>query len=153
MATVPNTADELEFPQSWIFDEDGDQVAGTYVRFDRGQTKEFGSKVIVVLNVDGAERSIWLTQTAVYSKFRQELENRSSQTLEPGERVFIRRGEKVKGKNDREYWAFVVAFPDRPELSARDLFELDPGLVKKEEKKEPTEPGSGDVGPDGDIPF
>ena len=145
--TVPEQADELEYPQSWIFDEDGELVAGTFVKFDEGQTKEYGSRVILVLEVDGQERGVWLSQMALFSRVRDELNRRTSKTLEPGERVVIQRHEKKKGKNDREYWPFTVAFPDRPAKTTSDLFELDEGLVRNEE------PAKGDVGPDGDIPF
>ena len=40
------------------------------------------------------------------------------------------------GENGREYWPFQVLFPDRPELSTSDLFDLDEGIVRYE-KTEP----------------
>lgn len=121
--TVPDSADETQYPAAWIFDEDGATVAGTFVKFDQGRTKEFGKKVIVVLEVAGVERSIWLSQMALFSKFRDELGSRPNNRLERGERVIVQRGsEKVEGKNGRRYWPFVVAFPDAPERSTSDLF-------------------------------
>jgi hypothetical protein len=129
---------EAVYPAAWIFDEDGATVAGTFVKFDQGRTKEYGKKVICVLEVGGVERSVWLSQMALFSKFKDELESRPSKTLQPGERVVVQRGaEKVKGKtSDRSYWPFVVAFPDAPERSTSDLFGgFDEGHVKYDEQE------------------
>jgi hypothetical protein len=144
---VPEQTDETGFPQAWIFGEDGDLVTGGFVRFDEGPTRDYGTKVILVLEVDGVERSVWLSVTALFSRVRGELNRRTSKTLDLGERVVIQRHEKKQSKNDREYWPFTIAFPDRPQKSTSDLFELDEGLVRNEET------AKGDVGPDGDIPF
>jgi hypothetical protein len=110
-----------------------------------------GLKVILVLDVDGTERSVWLSQTALFNKVKDELNRRTSKTLEPGERVIVQRHEKTTSENGRSYWPFAVSFPDRPEKSTADLFGLDQGLVKYE--KEPTEPSASDVDPDDGIPF
>jgi hypothetical protein len=69
MATLTEGTDETSYPESWLWSEHGDLVAGTFLRFDEGMTKEYGAKVIAVLVVDGAERGIWLTQQALHSKF------------------------------------------------------------------------------------
>jgi hypothetical protein len=115
--------EDAVYPAAWIFDEDGPTVAGAFVKFAEGRTREYGKKVICVLDVGGVERSVWLSQMALFSKFKDELESRPSKTLEPGERVVVQRGdEKVKGKNDRSYWPFVVVFPDAPERSTADMF-------------------------------
>ena len=151
MATLPETSDEIEFPEAWIFSEHGDLVAGTFLRFDEGQTRDYGTRVIIVLNVDGQERSVWLSQMALFNKVRDELGRRASKKLDVGERVVIERHAKKKGENEREYWPFTVLFPDRPEKSTTDLFDLDEGRTYK--TKQPEEPAPGDVGPDGDIPF
>jgi hypothetical protein len=147
-------ADEIQYPAAWIFDEDGSTVAGTFVKFDEGRTKEYGKKVICVVLVGGVERSVWLSQLALFSKFKDELESRVSKTLEPGERIVVKRGaEKVKGKNDRSYWPFVVAFPDAPERSTSDLFGgFDEGHVKYGEGNV-DEQGDVKTDPDDGIPF
>jgi hypothetical protein len=146
--TVPKQADEeREFPESWIFDTDGDLVAGQFIRFSEGQTKEYGSKPILVLLVDGAERGIWLSQAVLFNRFRDELQRRASRRLEPGEMVVIERLDKKTSESGRSYWAFRTAFPDRPEKNEDDLFGLNSRIVKTEE------PAKGDVGPDGEIPF
>jgi hypothetical protein len=147
------TVDEAaDYPETWKFNEHGDRVAGGFVRFEQGQTKEFGPRVLMILDVNGVERTVWLSQTALHGRVRDELNRRPSKRLEPGERVVIKRLEKKMGESGREYWAFQVLFPDRPELEPSDLFDLDEGIVRYEKEK-PAEPVQGDVGPDGDIPF
>jgi hypothetical protein len=149
-AHTNETDDEAPgYPETWKFDEHGDLVAGPFVRFDEGPTRDYGMRVILVLNVDGRERSVWLSQTALFNKIRDELNRRTSKTLAPGERIVVQRHEKTTSENGRKYWPFTVSFPDRPEKSTSDLFELDQGHVKNEQE----EPAKGDVGPDGDIPF
>ena len=154
--TQPAQNDEATgYPETWKFDEHGDLVAGTFVRFDEGPTRDYGMRVILVLDVDGVERSVWLSQTALFNKVQDELNRRTSKTLEPGERVVVQRHEKTTSENGRSYWPFAVSFPDRPVKSTNDLFELDEGPVAYE-TKEPTETkerAPGDVGPDDGIPF
>jgi hypothetical protein len=142
----------LEYPAAWKFDEDGSLVAGTFVKFDKGETKEYGSRVILVLDVDGTERAVWLSQLALFSRVRDELNRRPSKTLEPGERVVIKRLEKKMGENGREYWPFQVLFPDRPELSTTDLFNLDEGHVSYEQGNL-DQHGDAVTLSDGDIPY
>jgi hypothetical protein len=123
--------DAADYPRWWNWDEDGDVADGTFVRFTRGRS-EFGPKIILVLLIaahaseDGEERSIWMHETALESKFRDELLNRPGRDLDPGERVIIKRGGMQKtldGK--RDYRAFDVRFPDRPEPTTSDLFQFD----------------------------
>ena len=92
MTSVPETqlaqsGEATGYPQTWKFGDHGDVVAGTFVRFDEGPTREYGMRVILVLEVGGRERSIWLSQTALFNKVRDELNRRTSKTLDPGERV------------------------------------------------------------------
>src|SRR4029453_4407331 len=133
MTSVPDTqpaqTDDAAtgYPERWKFDEHGDLVAGTFVRFDEGPTRDYGLRVILVLDVDGAERSIWLSQTALFNKVKDELNRRATKTLDPGERVVIQRHEKTTSENGRSYWPFVVSSPARPEKSTTELFDLDKG--------------------------
>jgi hypothetical protein len=124
MATgqVAETYDEAgEFPRAWVFDDDGPLVRGRFVKFDRGQTRDFGPKVIAVLEVEGAQRSIWLTTAVLYGKFRDELQQRPGHRLEPGERITIKRLEKVESADAiGPYWKFGVVFHDAPELTVRE---------------------------------
>jgi hypothetical protein len=150
--TEPAQNDEATgYPETWKFGDHGDLVAGTFVRFDEGPTREYGMRVILVLDVDGRERSVWLSQTALFNKVRDELNRRTSKTLDPGERVVVQRHEKTTSENLREYWPFTVSFPDRPEKSTTALFDLDEGIVRYE--NDPAEPKTGDVDPDGDTAF
>jgi hypothetical protein len=143
-ATTLSADEAIDYPKSWIWDEDGDLVEGTFVKFDQGQTKQYGAKVIMVTSVAGVERSVWLTQTVLFNQVRDELGKRPSKTLEPGERVVIRRLGKKESEAGTSYWNFRTLFPDRPELDAADLFGLEPeeGLVRY---------GEGNVDPDGDV--
>ena len=88
--------------------------------------------MIMVLNVDGVQRAVWLSQLALHSRVRDEVNRRPTKKLEVGERVVVKRLEKKMGENGREYWPFQVLFPDRPELSTSDLFDLDEGIVRYE---------------------
>ena len=58
-------------PTSWRWDTDGHAVRGTYVRMDEAAT-DYGRKAIVVLDVAGEERSVWLFEAATVSKFRDQ---------------------------------------------------------------------------------
>jgi len=152
---------EQDYPRSWIWDEDGDTCAGAFVRFDSGPTKKYGRKAIAILLIDGEERSIWLLETALYNGFRDEIMERPERTLSPGERIVARRGEKKRNAEDtRDYVDYKILFPDRPQPSIAELFELD--KEKPEEKTEeesspkppaPTEPENSAPGPGSDIPF
>jgi hypothetical protein len=140
--------DSEDYPKAWVFGKpgisvgkgktkliaDGESVSGNFVRFALGFTRDYGEKPIAILNVGGEERSLWLAQTVLYGKFRDELLRRPDHRLEPGERVEIRRQGKVESEAAMgSYWSFSVRFPDRPELSTRDLF----GLGDEQSDEEP----------------
>jgi hypothetical protein len=108
-------------PSSWRWDEDGRSVRGTYVRMDEAAT-DYGRSAIVVLDVGGEERSVWLFEAAIVSKFRDELAKRPSGDFTAGERVEIDRGaDKVESANGRSYWPYRVRFPDAPKRSAASI--------------------------------
>jgi hypothetical protein len=109
---------EEEYPRNWRFDEDGLEVRGKFVKFDQGMTQEYGDCPIVVLNVDGEERSVWLFHTALRSKFQKEVNRRD---FVVGEQVNIKQVGEKKGKN-RTYMNYMVAFPDAPPLDAKAIF-------------------------------
>jgi hypothetical protein len=118
--TVTESHDS-DFPRSWRFDEDGLRIAGTYVEMNEGPS-EYGRRAICVLDVDGEKRSLWLTNEALISKFRDELERRELADFTAGERIEVERGaEKKQSANGRGYWPFVVRFPDAPHKSAAEL--------------------------------
>jgi hypothetical protein len=150
----PTSSHESEFPANWIFKEHGDLVAGTFVRFERGQTRDFGPRVICVLEVEGVERSLWLNETVLYGKFRDEIQERPERTLTPGERVVVEKLGKTEGEYAKgSYWDFAIRFPDRPALSVSELF----GLGEEPQPPAPAEPVAAATNwsdPDvDDIPF
>lgn len=133
---------DSDFPRTWRFDEDGLRIAGTYVRMDEGPS-EYGRKAICVLLVDNEERSLWLAQEALISKFRDELERRAQADFNPGEHVTVERAaEKKESANGRKYWPFRVSFPDAPKRSASEILG---GETTEDEDPEET--------PDDDVPF
>jgi hypothetical protein len=135
-------AEEPQFPCSWLWDEDGDECFGTFVRFDRGQTRGYGRKTIVVLHVGDEDRSVWLYQTALYSQMRDELADRPGRQLNAGERILIRRLEmKPNADASREYRDFDVYFIDRPEPSPEECFPDLPPIGDLPAIEEPPEPG------------
>jgi hypothetical protein len=113
------TEEEGDYPENWRFDEDGAEVRGKFVKFDVGQTQEYGECPIVVLNVDGEERSVWLFHTAIRSKFQKEVNRRE---IQPGEQINIKQAGEKMGGNKRSYMNYIVAFVDAPPLDAKALF-------------------------------
>lgn len=161
MTTVPDTpaveartdgADAGEegssYPETWLWDEHGDVCSGQFVRFDKAATREYGKKLILVLDVEGQERSVWLLQTALYERVRDELADRPNRQLNPGERVAIhRKAETTTKDGKRTYRPFQLYFPDRPELDLAREFDLARPNPKPESEQNE---GSDD---DDDIPF
>ena len=151
MSSVNKPSPEVEasssYPRSWVWDVDGDLCSDTFVRFDQGPTRGYGPKPIAVLRVAGEERSVWLMQTALYGSFRNELTSRSLPELVPGERVVIQRKEmKPNAAGTATYRDFDVHFPDRPQASVSELFDLG-GKPTSEVFPEV------EAQPDDDIPF
>jgi hypothetical protein len=145
MATVPQPNDETDFARAWRWDEDGLHLEGTYLRLEEGPS-EYGRRAIVVLDVDGTERALWLSQQALRSKFADELERRSAGDFTIGEAVVVERGaEKTKSQNDRAYWPFTVRFPDAPHRSAAEILGTDVGAGTSEPANE--------AAADDDLPF
>jgi hypothetical protein len=138
LETLPSSTDKPSYPPYWDWDEDGPLLSASFVKFDQGHTKLFGPKPICVVEVDGEERSVWLTQTVLYRRFRDELMSRKDRTLAVGERISIDRHEKKRPEDGQEYWPFTTVFHDAPELSTDSLFELDsPVETKKAPEPEP----------------
>lgn len=82
----------------------------------------FGQKPIVILAVEGVERSLWITTDPLRSKLADELERRGARSFDVGEQIVItREAEKRISSNDRAYWAFKATFPDSPARDAADL--------------------------------
>jgi hypothetical protein len=93
-------------PQSWIWDEDGDELAGHFVDYDEATTRE-GETVRVALfrAPDEAYRSLWLFE---HPKMLVELFEEHQP--KPGDYVIIRRYAKKKtADGERSYWPFAMA--------------------------------------------
>jgi hypothetical protein len=144
MAAKQNTPDET-FPATWRWDEHGRTVQGAYVRMDEAAT-DYGRRAIIVLNVNGEERSVWLFDTALVSKFQDQLATRPTGDFTAGERILIERGEeKVESSGGRRYWPYRVRFPDAPKRSASDILGVD--------KANTVELEPDDAQSDDEIPF
>jgi hypothetical protein len=135
--------DESDFPRNWRWDDDGDELEGTFLEFDEGPTA-YGDKPILVLEVDGEPRSVWLLETAIQSRFADEVAKRPARDLTVGERIQIRRGDIVTSGTGRDYRAFKVRFPDRPKRKASEILGKPTG-ESPESDEEPNE--------DDDVPF
>jgi hypothetical protein len=141
-------SDAPDYPETWLWDDHGDVCSGRFVRFDKAATRDFGKKLIMVLEIDGQERSVWLLQTALYNQVRDELGERPERRLAVGERVAIHRLAETKTQDGkRTYRPFRTYFPDRPELDVASEFDLD----KPAPTSEPEPAADSDV--DDDVPF
>jgi hypothetical protein len=148
------------YPETWRWDEHGDICSGTFVRFDKGATRDYGKKLIMILEVDGLARSVWLLQTALYERIRDELAERPDHRLAVGERVAIHRlAATTTQDGKRSYRPFRIYFPDRPELDVAAEFDLDSltrSRVPESEAQPTTDRQSTTAASDalhGDIPF
>jgi hypothetical protein len=154
MSTTSNTA---TYPKRWVFDKgdqgkadwvDGSTVDSRFVRFEQGRAGDYGLKPIVILEVNGVERSVWLLHDALYNRFRDELQRRSMPKLVLDERIVIEKHkEKTRSKNDRDYQGYDVHFPDAPAPNEEQLFKIDAAPSEA-----PTFPAE-EPEPDDDIPF
>lgn len=115
MAAIEKTA----HPKSWVFDEDGAELEGRFLRIEEAPTRGYGYQPVVVLDVDGSERSVWLLWDALRGAFSEEVHRRGE--LEPGERIHICRGEQKTSEAGRGYRDFKVRFPDAPRRSQAEI--------------------------------
>jgi hypothetical protein len=120
MESVTNTSAETDFPVTWRWEEDGDEIDGTFVEIDEGPTA-FGVKPIVVLEVAGEKRTLWLLETALRNKFMDEVARRPSGDLTVGERIVVRRGGMRESASGKSYRSFHTDFPDRPKRRAAQI--------------------------------
>jgi len=108
MSSTPSSIQD-EFPENLAV-EPGGNVEGSYRRTTRGRSKD-GTKEcpVVVLDVGGTERAVWLWEEAARKQFR-------ALRPEPGELVRIAKGgeKKVSQTTGNEYWPVRVVAPERP---------------------------------------
>ena len=108
-----SSAEQPSYPKSWDWEVDGPTAAGTFVRFDSGPTKGYGRKPICVLGVDGEERSVWILETALFGRIRDELAQRRGRTS--GRRAGRDSPGEMEKRQDgkREYRATTAYLPGR----------------------------------------
>lgn len=145
---------ETEPPKTWRFDKDGPVADGRYVRLGEGPTKGYGYKPLIVLNIDGVDRTVWLFHTASMGDVFEELQRRPGNELTVGERVVVEnRGDAVSESSGRTYKDLKVRFPEKPEPSGRDLLTRYGEQVDIRPQEPTPEPIPRDESIDGDVPF
>ena len=74
---------EQTYPRTLLWEEDGEdlgdrrRVSGRFVGLDEAPTRN-GLKPILVLEIDGEERSVWVLHGPFQDKLTEELERRSA---------------------------------------------------------------------------
>jgi hypothetical protein len=144
---MPDSINDTTYPRTWMFDEDGDTVEGSFLELGEAPTAGYGHKPIVNLDVDGEQRTVWFFHEALASKFNRELERRQALDFNPGERIRITRlGRRESETSGRKYVDYAVQFLDAPKRSAADIL----GAVVSETAGEE---GGDKPEDDDDIPF
>jgi hypothetical protein len=94
--------------ETFRFEEPGDEIVGTVVRLDVGETVYGSVRIVVVDPGDGNLRSIWLIHDALKSQM-------AKQKPQPGDVIAVRYLGKQKSSNDGDYHAYTVTSDkDRP---------------------------------------
>lgn len=83
---------DREAPLVWRPEKPGDEITGVFLRVESGNTQFGPAPVVILLDGDGKERSVWLFAEALRSGF-----DRTRPT--PGETIGIRYLGKEKAKN------------------------------------------------------
>lgn len=107
------------FPATWIASEDGDEIAGKFVRLDSGFGKDGAECPIVVLEADGSEWGVWLWQKVLRNQFKR---------LRPKAGELVRVVYRGKRRGERfTYHDFDVTAPERESRGPDwDSLDLDP---------------------------
>jgi hypothetical protein len=152
-APAAQATETLDYPAWWDWDsdEDGNTVAGTFVGMGKGFTVH-GERVFVTLEVNGAQRTIWLHWAALLNQFAREVHRRPDKRIHAGERVTVHRLDKRTSGNGYDYFDFKSEFPDGPEVSQADMLTIpgEPTAADPAKAEAPTDAGGS---PDDDIPF
>jgi hypothetical protein len=147
-------ATKTEYPGTWNFDEDGDEVALLFEEISEAPTAGYGYKPVLIGKInDGESRTVWLFHEALVSRLREELERRPSGTFELGERILITRTDwKTSESTGRKYRDYDVSFPERPKRSAREILGITSDVDAAETDFVANETTKNN-GQDSDIPF
>jgi hypothetical protein len=130
-ATNKETKAEADYPAAWIWDDDGDELEGTFERAGKGYTAN-GEKPFVTLRVGEDLRTLWLLHDVLRNTFAREVHRRPDHEIKVGETVHAWRRERRESANGRSYVDYRVEFPDGPTPSQMDVFGL-PDEVSEEE--------------------
>jgi len=95
------------------------------VRLTSGPTKLYGRQPIVVLEVDGEERSVWLNRFVLRQAFKEEFERRGKVELTPGEEISISwQGKATPKGGGTPYHRYEVTFHQGAGEQLEDMFGL-----------------------------
>ena len=109
---------EQTYPRTLLWEEDAEdlgdhrRVSGRFVGIDEAPTKN-GLKPILVLEIDGEERSVWVLHGPFLSKLTEELERRPNGEFTPGELIVIEQAKekKIAEASGRPYTALQGLVP------------------------------------------
>ena len=156
------SGEEQDFPRNWVWEEDGKDLGdrwrlseGRYVSAGRGRTSR-GKRGVLILEVDGEERTVWLFHSPLLDKIREELEDRGERELVVGERLTIDRYKEMQTSQStgQPYVPYRVRFHDSPEQSLWDVLGGSKASADTTVDPESDENVGDDAGQDGDdIPF
>lgn len=135
------TTAKRDFPRSWRWDDDGNQLAGILVGLRWVKSKQNDELVpVMTFNRDGEDVSVWLS-----GSLRRKMENESPRY---GDTITIERGELVEfGEEGRTYRQWEIQL-GRVDGSLVDL--TGAGLPQPHEQPAETTAPAVD---DSDIPF
>lgn len=148
---------EQTYPRTLLWEEDAEdlgdrrRVSGRFVGLDEAPTRN-GLKPILVLEIDGEERSVWVLHGPFQDKLTEELERRPSGEFTPGEPIVVEqwKEKKIGDASGRPYVPYKAWFPERPKRSQKDI--LGARKVASDVAVDQADVAE-DNGADGDIPF
>lgn len=152
--------DEQAYPANWVWEEDGEDLGdrwrlseGRFVDLREGRTVR-GKRGILILEVDGEERSVWLFHSPLIDKLFEELADRVEETFLSGERLTIDRYKEkaTSGSTGQRYVPYKVFFVDAPKRSPSGILGGGRKSTAESEPKDEEASENGDGG-EADIPF
>jgi hypothetical protein len=144
---APAQPEKSKYPETWRWEDDGDVIEGTYVELSEAHTRfDRETRPILILDVDGKRRTVWLFHTALQSRLREELEKRPGNELRVGEPIRIERLGEKESEDGFRYMNYRVEFAESPKRSGLEILGEAEAPVKQQQE-------NGDGEPDDDIPF
>jgi hypothetical protein len=132
---VSKTEITTDYPKTFVWEEDAEDLGdryrleGTFLALEEGPTAQ-GSRPILVLEIGGVPRSVWVLHGPFHDKLKEEIERRATPEFIVGERmVFERWKDKATSESTgRSYTPYKAWFIDRPKRSEADIL----GAIKKQ---------------------